>query len=217
MGMSHTYMRELASDDSGNRSRAIQFRSDPKFHAVMKEMQSSRRYPHPKMDRLKMLLKQHLECGDITKKAMVFVTHRECVEEIVNMLDAEKPLIRATRFVGQGSDKQGKKGCDHKKQQEVGQHPFSLSSTNVVMQAIDRFKAGYINVLVATSVGEEGLDIGEIDLIVCYDAQKTPIRMVWFFQNGICRSHLLRCNALVERVASVMARFMYCSLKSERG
>ena len=34
------------------------------------------------------------------------------------------------------------------------------------------------NVLVATSVGEEGLDIGEVDLIVCYDAQKTPIRMV---------------------------------------
>jgi len=31
---------------------------------------------------------------------------------------------------------------------------------------------------VATSVGEEGLDIGEIDFIVCYDAQKTPIRMV---------------------------------------
>lgn len=32
--------------------------------------------------------------------------------------------------------------------------------------------------LVSTSIGEEGLDIGEIDMIVCYDAQKTPIRMV---------------------------------------
>ena len=30
----------------------------------------------------------------------------------------------------------------------------------------------------STSIGEEGLDIGEVDLIVCYDAQKTPIRMV---------------------------------------
>jgi ATP-dependent DNA helicase MPH1 len=45
-------------------------------------------------------------------------------------------------------------------------------------QVINKFKAGQFNVLVATSVGEEGLDIGEIDLIVCYDAQKTPIRMV---------------------------------------
>lgn len=41
-----------------------------------------------------------------------------------------------------------------------------------------KFKNGEYNVLVATSIGEEGLDIGEVDLIVCYDAQKTPIRMV---------------------------------------
>lgn len=35
----------------------------------------------------------------------------------------------------------------------------------------------------ATSIGEEGLDIGEVDLIVCYDATKTPIRMVKLFLN----------------------------------
>jgi ERCC4-related helicase len=46
-------------------------------------------------------------------------------------------------------------------------------------QVLDRFKAGEGNVLVATSIGEEGLDIGEIDMVICYDAQKTPIRMVW--------------------------------------
>ena len=46
------------------------------------------------------------------------------------------------------------------------------------MQIIKRFKTGEFNVLVSTSIGEEGLDIGEIDMIVCYDAQKTPIRMV---------------------------------------
>lgn len=45
-------------------------------------------------------------------------------------------------------------------------------------QIIKRFKAGEFNVLVSTSIGEEGLDIGEIDMIACYDAQKTPIRMV---------------------------------------
>ncbi|GAA6043110.1 hypothetical protein JCM8097_008427 [Rhodosporidiobolus ruineniae] len=39
-------------------------------------------------------------------------------------------------------------------------------------------KAGVFNVLVATSIGEEGLDIGEIDLIVCYEANKSPIRML---------------------------------------
>jgi ATP-dependent DNA helicase MPH1 len=45
-------------------------------------------------------------------------------------------------------------------------------------QTIQKFQANELNVLVATSIGEEGLDIGEIDVIICYDAQKTPIRMV---------------------------------------
>ena len=31
---------------------------------------------------------------------------------------------------------------------------------------------------VATCVGEEGLDIGDVDLIVCYDAHKSPVRLV---------------------------------------
>lgn len=30
----------------------------------------------------------------------------------------------------------------------------------------------------STCVGEEGLDIGEVDLIICFDAQKSPIRLV---------------------------------------
>ena len=32
--------------------------------------------------------------------------------------------------------------------------------------------------LVSTSVGEEGLDIGEVDLIICFDASNSPIRLV---------------------------------------
>lgn len=47
-----------------------------------------------------------------------------------------------------------------------------------IAQTIQKFKKGVYNVLVASSIGEEGLDIGEIDLIVCYEANKSPIRMV---------------------------------------
>lgn len=32
--------------------------------------------------------------------------------------------------------------------------------------------------LVSTSIGEEGLDIGEVDMIICYDSQSSPVRMV---------------------------------------
>ena len=54
----------------------------------------------------------------------------------------------------------GKKGLTQKEQIEV----------------VRRFKEGGFNTLVATCVGEEGLDIGEVDLIVCYDVSKSPIR-----------------------------------------
>lgn len=49
-------------------------------------------------------------------------------------------------------------------------------------QIIKKFKNNEFNILVATSIGEEGLDIGEVDLAICYDTQKTPIRLVC----GIC-------------------------------
>lgn len=55
---------------------------------------------------------------------------------------------------------------------------MALFADDSLSQVIKRFKQGEFNVLVSTSIGEEGLDIGEIDMIVCYESQKTPIRMV---------------------------------------
>ena len=43
---------------------------------------------------------------------------------------------------------------------------------------VNEFRAGGYNVLVSTSIGEEGLDIGSVDLIICFDALKSPIRLV---------------------------------------
>lgn len=41
------------------------------------------------------------------------------------------------------------------------------------------FREGHCNILLSTSIGEEGLDVGEVDLIVCFDiSNKSPIRMV---------------------------------------
>lgn len=46
---------------------------------------------------------------------------------------------------------------------------------------INKFKQGTLDVLVATCIGEEGLDIGSVDLIVCFDSLKSPIRMIQRF------------------------------------
>ena len=44
------------------------------------------------------------------------------------------------------------------------------------------------NVLVATCVAEEGLDIGDVDLIICYDSSSSPIQMVHIhvFPSNMC-------------------------------
>ena len=46
---------------------------------------------------------------------------------------------------------------------------------------IAKFKKGGCNTLVATCVAEEGLDIGDVNLIISYDCLSSPIRMVQRF------------------------------------
>jgi excinuclease UvrABC helicase subunit UvrB len=57
-------------------------------------------------------------------------------------------------------------------------HLISVFILLHVLQVMHKFKAGGYNTLISTCVGEEGLDIGEVDLIVCFDAHKSPIRLV---------------------------------------
>lgn len=168
------YVAEKERDSDGKKGPKGALKNDATFQKLLSELESHKGRPggfgmHPKMETLKLLLMQHFgSCmsenggSDEDTRAMVFVTYRECVDEIVAMLNEEGPLLKATRFVGQGLDKQGRKGIAQKEQLEV----------------IRKFKTGDFNVLVSTSIGEEGLDIGEVDMIVCYDAQKTPIRML---------------------------------------
>ncbi|KAJ7658685.1 hypothetical protein DFH06DRAFT_1407125 [Mycena polygramma] len=172
IGMFNTAMRDMEQSDANGDGKAAStktFRTNPLFRAVMQELDLQRLRGfsmHPKMERMKALVVKHFtektdeEMGPT--KVMVFVTFREAADEIVNVLNDEQPLIRASKFIGQGTDKQGKRGLRQKEQMEV----------------IQDFRSGALNVLVATSIGEEGLDIGEVDLIVCYDAQKAPIRML---------------------------------------
>ncbi|CAE6447946.1 unnamed protein product [Rhizoctonia solani] len=120
--------------------------------------------PHPKMEKLNEILVDYFNAPDANEtRVMIFTNFRESVDEIVAHLNAnEAGKIRAHRFIGQAGGKAGDKGMSQKEQ----------------ISTIKRFKDGEFNVLVATSIGEEGLDIGEIDLIVCYDAQKAPVRML---------------------------------------
>ncbi|PKS07923.1 hypothetical protein jhhlp_006533 [Lomentospora prolificans] len=96
-----------------------------------------------------------------SSKVIVFSEYRDSADEIVRILNFHRPMIRANIFVGQADSKRSE---GMKQAQQI--------------QTIEDFKAGKFNVLVATSIGEEGLDIGQVDLIICYDASASPIRML---------------------------------------
>lgn len=126
---------------------------------------------HPKLEYLQSIILRHfVEAGDaygednvLSKgtRVMIFAHYRDSAEEIAKVLKRNDPMIRPHVFVGQANSK-GSDGMDQKTQLSV----------------IKMFQEGTYNTLVATSIGEEGLDIGEVDLIVCYDASASPIRML---------------------------------------
>ncbi|KUI66390.1 ATP-dependent DNA helicase MPH1 [Cytospora mali] len=118
---------------------------------------------HPKLSYLcENLLNHFMDAGQGSNtRAIVFSEYRDSAEEIVRALNKHKPMIKASIFVGQADSKRSE-GMKQKHQ----------------IETIENFKAGKFNVLVATSIGEEGLDIGQVDLIICYDASASPIRML---------------------------------------
>lgn len=127
---------------------------------------------HPKLEYLKSVALNHfMDAGEGNEQAdgttrtstriMIFVHFRDSAEEVTRVLKRYAPMIRPHIFVGQSSAK-GNEGMNQKTQLEI----------------INKFKDGTYNTLVATSIGEEGLDIGEVDRIVCYDSSASPIRML---------------------------------------
>ncbi|KAL8705345.1 MAG: hypothetical protein Q9201_001544 [Fulgogasparrea decipioides] len=124
---------------------------------------------HPKLEYLQSVVLNHfLDAGEgrgasgpSGTRIMVFAHYRDSAEEIARILKRNEPMIRPRVFVGQANSK-GSEGMDQKSQLDV----------------IQKFQTGIYNTLVATSIGEEGLDIGEVDLIICYDASASPIRML---------------------------------------
>ncbi|KAI8889203.1 P-loop containing nucleoside triphosphate hydrolase protein [Backusella circina FSU 941] len=117
---------------------------------------------HPKLERLVALLLEHFSNSDEHAKVMIFSSFRSFVDEICRALTVHHPTIRCSEFVGQASSKSGTKGLKQAEQQQI---------TN-------RFKNDELNTLVSTSIGEEIVDIDKVDLIVCYDFQISPIKMI---------------------------------------
>ncbi|QLH76464.1 DEAD/DEAH box helicase [Halosimplex rubrum] len=112
---------------------------------------------HPKFRRTRMLLAQTLgiENGE---RVIVFTESRDTAETLTDFLGEH---FTTRKFVGQ-SDTEGSDGMTQTEQQET----------------LDEFRAGEFEVLVSTSVAEEGLDVPEVDLVLFYEPVPTAIRAI---------------------------------------
>ncbi|GAA27796.2 fanconi anemia group M protein [Clonorchis sinensis] len=146
---------------------------------------------HPKLEKLKQLLVQHFRSHAPTAqgetRVIVFSQFRDSVEEIMHMLKQLRPLVRPASFIGQGSG-------TNRSPVLAGSGPDAKMSTSPLMpsnrltsggisqrdqlRVMDAFRKGVYNTLVSTCVGEEGLDVGQVDLIICFDAFKSPVRLM---------------------------------------
>lgn len=135
--------------------------------AVNDSASGNKQSSHPKLAKLCEVLHEHFQrhaSGNSSTRAIVFTQFRTSVVEIVKLLEPMHPLIKVQQFVGQGASGKSKesKGQSQKLQQAI----------------VKQFREGVFNVLVATCIAEEGLDIGEVDLIVSFDALTSPVRMI---------------------------------------
>uniref|UniRef100_A0A336MNY2 CSON002603 protein n=1 Tax=Culicoides sonorensis TaxID=179676 RepID=A0A336MNY2_CULSO len=117
-------------------------------------------YGHPKFRVLEKKLLEHFT-ADPDSKAIVFCDLRESVLLVGILLSQHKPTIRPLKMVGQGTST-GLRAVTQKEQLEV----------------MEEFKNGRCNCLVATCVVEEGIDVGDVKLIVCFDSSTNPTRYV---------------------------------------
>lgn len=155
--------KSLMWDD--NFGRAVKLARDAEKHG----------WEHPKLREITKILKKELgesdgqtklkterfddKSDETTSKIMVFTQYRDTLEMIHQKL--EKEGIKSAKFYGQAS-KDGEKGLTQKEQKAI----------------IKSFRMGEYDVLLSTSVAEEGIDIPAVDLVVLYEPVPSEVRMI---------------------------------------
>lgn len=135
----------------------VKLMKDPRIREVIAladELQT-KSIEHPKLEKLKNIVK---ELAKPEIKIIVFANYRATTARIKDMLCSEG--IKAEEFIGQATKE--RKGLTQEKQIEL----------------LKKFRETEFNVLVATSVGEEGLDVPAVDYAIFYEPIPSEIRTI---------------------------------------
>ena len=152
--------RFLSKLDRARTRSARGLARDPRVVEAQKLCASLSTSPHPKQKRLRELISADLQSNP-DSKVIVFTQFRDSVEAIVEHLGMFE-AVRPVRFVGQASRNSEDLGLSQGEQ----------------MQILEDFRGGKHNVLVTTSIGEEGLHVPDVDHVIFYEAVPSEIRMI---------------------------------------
>ncbi|MGM5484156.1 MAG: DEAD/DEAH box helicase, partial [Nanobdellota archaeon] len=155
------YCEDLWKQGSSKKSKAaINISKDVNFKNALSKLWklSDENVEHPKVYKAKEIVENFLD-KDPNKKMILFCNYRDTIKKIKEVLK-DNENIKPEIFVGQA--KKNGSGLTQKKQLEL----------------VRKFREGEINVLITSSVGEEGLDIPAVDMVLFYEPVPSAIRQI---------------------------------------
>jgi len=157
------YMKDLFQQAAEQKSKGVQrLVKDPAF-AKAYTLATTTSFEHPKLEKLKEIMKDQFE-KEPESRIIIFAQFRETVRKISEELN-NIPGINSKTFVGQAMKEHAKGKMTGLKQREQ-------------KALVEDFRNGDINILVATSIAEEGLDIPEVNEVIFYEPVPSAIRKI---------------------------------------
>ncbi len=157
----YRYFEKLMSEASKGKVKASKnITEDVNFKKAFVKVEQlyKEKVEHPKLIELQKIVEKEVRSNS-NIKIIVFNQYRDNVIDIQNKLNSIKG-VKAKIFVGQ-LKKQGT-GLSQRDQKKV----------------LEEFRDGKFNVLCCTSIGEEGLDIPKVDLVIFYEPIPSAIRTI---------------------------------------
>ncbi|MGP6220249.1 DEAD/DEAH box helicase [Caldiplasma sukawensis] len=151
---------ERSEEKSMKRTMAILDKNDYFLKAKKIMKQEYEEFENPKFKKILEMCEDKIKENE-SSRCIVFTHFRKTSEFLLKYLTKNSTLIKPIRFVGQAS-RENDPGMSQKKQRE----------------GISEFSSGKYNVMLATSVAEEGLDIPGADMVIFYEPVPSEIRAI---------------------------------------
>ena len=148
------YIKKIELDTSKAGKKIRQNKKYRRIRDVILSIKPS----NPKLEFTKKILFEHFTINE-NARAIVFAEYRDTIDVLYNELN-KLPNIKAAKFIGQA------KGSGNGMSQDEQKRVIKL------------FKSGFYNVLISTSIGEEGIDIPATSLVVFYEPVPSAIRHI---------------------------------------